>query len=220
MGTLIPEGTDNLIVAEKSISVTNLVNGTTRLQPVVLQIGEAAGTIAALAVKRETATSAVKVREVQESLLSKGGYLLPYLDLPADHKNFKAIQRIGVTGIIKGIGANKGWENQTWFKADSLMTVAELAAGLKEVYTHADFSGVADGKVTPENLAAMIARISGKERAEIEKSLASGWKSWGLGEYSLKKELNRLECAVTVDVLLNPFAIFDVDLKGNLNTAK
>ena len=220
MGTLIPEGTDNLIVAEKSISVTNLVNGTTRLQPVVLQIGEAAGTIAALAVKRETATSAVKVREVQESLLSKGGYLLPYLDLPADHKNFKAIQRIGVTGIIKGIGANKGWENQTWFKTDSLMTVAELADGLKEVYTHADFTGVDDGKVTPENLAVMIARISGKERAEIEKSLATGWKSWGLGEYSSKKELNRLECAVSVDALLNPFAIFDVDLKGNLNTAK
>ncbi|MBQ1940138.1 MAG: FAD-dependent oxidoreductase, partial [Alistipes sp.] len=51
MGVLLPKGVDGLIVAEKSISVSNLVNGSTRLQPVVLQIGEAAGIVAALAVK-------------------------------------------------------------------------------------------------------------------------------------------------------------------------
>uniref|UniRef100_UPI004047FC21 FAD-dependent oxidoreductase n=1 Tax=Mariniflexile sp. TaxID=1979402 RepID=UPI004047FC21 len=34
LGTLIPKDTNNFIVAEKSISVTNIVNGTTRLQPV------------------------------------------------------------------------------------------------------------------------------------------------------------------------------------------
>ena len=39
LGTLIPVQADNLVVAEKSISVSNVVNGTTRLQPVVLQIG-------------------------------------------------------------------------------------------------------------------------------------------------------------------------------------
>ena len=47
MGCLLPQNIDNFIVAEKSISVTNIVNGTTRLQPVVLQIGQAAGVIAA-----------------------------------------------------------------------------------------------------------------------------------------------------------------------------
>ena len=34
-----------LIVAEKSISVSNIINGTTRLQPMVMQIGQAAGGI-------------------------------------------------------------------------------------------------------------------------------------------------------------------------------
>ena len=38
LGTLIPRDVEDLIVAEKSISVSNIVNGTTRLQPVVLQI--------------------------------------------------------------------------------------------------------------------------------------------------------------------------------------
>ena len=41
----------DLIVAEKSISVSNIINGTTRLQPMVMQIGQAAGALAALAVK-------------------------------------------------------------------------------------------------------------------------------------------------------------------------
>ena len=52
LGTLIPEEVEGLIVAEKSISVTNLVNGATRLQPVVLQAGQAAGVLAALAVSK------------------------------------------------------------------------------------------------------------------------------------------------------------------------
>ena len=47
MGVMLPAAQPGLIVAEKSISVTNLVNGSTRLQPVVLQIGQAAGALAA-----------------------------------------------------------------------------------------------------------------------------------------------------------------------------
>ena len=44
LGTLLPQGDfSNFIVAEKSISVSNIVNGATRLQPVVMQIGTAAG---------------------------------------------------------------------------------------------------------------------------------------------------------------------------------
>ena len=51
-GPLIPEEVEGLIVAEESISVTNLVNGATRLQPVVLQVGQAAGALAALSVTK------------------------------------------------------------------------------------------------------------------------------------------------------------------------
>ena len=39
LGSLIPEKIDGLIVCEKAISVSNIVNGTTRLQPVVLLTG-------------------------------------------------------------------------------------------------------------------------------------------------------------------------------------
>ncbi|WP_307756640.1 FAD-dependent oxidoreductase, partial [uncultured Alistipes sp.] len=39
LGIVIPAGYPGLLVAEKSVSVTNIVNGSSRLQPVVLQIG-------------------------------------------------------------------------------------------------------------------------------------------------------------------------------------
>ena len=73
---LIPAGFPGLLVAEKSVSVTNLVNGSTRLQPVVLQIGQATGALAALAAAAGGDPSEVAVRRVQEAVLDAGGYLL------------------------------------------------------------------------------------------------------------------------------------------------
>jgi hypothetical protein len=52
LGALIPANYSNFIVAEKSISVSNIVNGTTRLQPCVMQIGQADGTLAAISVRK------------------------------------------------------------------------------------------------------------------------------------------------------------------------
>ena len=80
LGTLIPKDVEGLIVAEKSISVSNIINGTTRLQPMVMQIGQAAGALAALAVKEGKNIREVSVREVQNAILDGKGYLLPYYD--------------------------------------------------------------------------------------------------------------------------------------------
>ena len=126
IGCLLPQNIDNFIVAEKSISVTNIVNGTTRLQPVVLQIGQAAGVIAALSVQENLSPAKVSIRKVQNRLLKQGGYLLPYLDVPKDHPHFKIYQRIGSTGILKGTGMNVGWENQTWFYPDKELSQSDL----------------------------------------------------------------------------------------------
>ena len=52
LGSLLPQEVKQLVVAEKSVSVSNIANGSTRLQPVVMQIGQAAGALAAIAVKQ------------------------------------------------------------------------------------------------------------------------------------------------------------------------
>tara|TARA_B100001173_G_scaffold311742_1_gene329998 strand:+ start:6228 stop:8111 length:1884 start_codon:yes stop_codon:yes gene_type:complete len=126
MGCLLPESIENFIVAEKSISVTNISNGTTRLQPVVLQIGQAAGVIAALSIQKKIIPTELSVRAVQSQLLDQGTYLLPYLDVPKSHPRFKIYQCIGATGLLKGTGMNVGWENQTWFFPDKELSQSDL----------------------------------------------------------------------------------------------
>jgi len=220
LGVMIPKEVKGLIVAEKSISVTNIVNGSTRLQPVVLQIGQAAGILAALAVKESKDISEISVREVQKMILNAGGYLMPYLDLPATHQHFKALQRIGVTGIIKGIGVNKGWENQTWFRADSLISVQELALGLKDVYPGMMFEqGFEQGvksNVTISSLCKLLSKIiTDVSPYDIEKNIKEEWNKLGLMSFDNKREITRLECAIIIDKFIDPFNNVDVDIYGN-----
>lgn len=66
---LIPAATDNLLVCEKNISVSHIANGATRLQPVVMGIGQAAGMAAAMCVELNVQPRDLPVRELQEALL-------------------------------------------------------------------------------------------------------------------------------------------------------
>lgn len=112
LGALIPEKTEGLVVCEKGISVTNIVNGTTRLQPVVMLTGQGAGVLAALSVKMKKKVREVPVRIVQEELLKAKAYLMPFVDVKPDDPHWEAIQRVGVTGILKGTGKAEGWGNK------------------------------------------------------------------------------------------------------------
>lgn len=216
LGVMIPQGVKGLIIAEKSISVSNIVNGTTRLQPVVLQIGQAAGVLAALSVKNRTDIGKVSVREVQQILLSQGGYLLPYLDVEKKHPLFLPLQRIGITGILQGIGKNEGWSNETWFRANDPILWSELG-GMKEIYPYLGISDM-DTPVILSELLELIAMISDKEKLSYASDVSSIVKEiftrFNFTGYEPNRQLSRAEAAVLIDSLLNPFEK-DVDIKGN-----
>jgi len=130
-GVMIPKSINGLIVAEKSISVSSLANGSTRLQPVVMLIGQAAGATAALAIDSEVPVQMVLVREVQEILLENDNWLLPFVDIQPDSSYFDAIQRIGASGVIKGDGVPEAWANRTYIYPDSIMSTDEIKEGLQ-----------------------------------------------------------------------------------------
>ena len=69
-GVLIPEKINGLLAAEKNISVSRTVNGATRLQPVTMLTGQAAGALAALAVKQKKQPREISVKELQKTLIS------------------------------------------------------------------------------------------------------------------------------------------------------
>jgi FAD dependent oxidoreductase len=123
LGALIPSQTDGLIAAEKNISVSNIANGTTRLQPVVLLTGQAAGALAAYCVQNKVQPRKASIRVVQQLLLDAKCFLMPYVDvLPADTVYWQAIQKAGATGILKGTGKSEGWANKTYFYPDSTIS--------------------------------------------------------------------------------------------------
>lgn len=206
LGTLIPEGVDDLIVTEKSISVSNIANGCTREQPVVLQIGQAAGALAALAIKNGCDVDDVPVRDVQNVLLSTGGYIMPYLDVDKNDPRFRPYQRIGASGILKGEGMSVAWANQTWMHADSLL-MGDAIGGFYDLYPHADGAIAKSGELSYNDVANLIAAAKGCEPEAVVAEF---------GEVSdLNAPMTRGEFAVAVDKVLDPFNSFAVDLSGN-----
>ena len=214
LGVIIPKEMDNILVAEKSISVSNIVNGTTRLQPVVMQIGYAAGILASLAAKRGVTPGEVGVREVQELVLDGGGYLFPYLDVQRSHPFFKSYQKIGATGILKGTGLNVGWENQTWYYPEKELTLDQIDSELFEEF----FDGPKLESVVIEDVLKWLAAFP-----KINDSDASNWitnipevqQRMGFDTFEMGSSISRGQFSVLVDQLLDPFSI-SVDLNGNI----
>lgn len=95
----IPEKVDGFLAAEKNISQSRMANGATRLQPSTLNMGQAAGAIAALAVRRGIRPRDVDAAELQDVLIDAG---CPLAIAPATATRgtaaWKAEQRDAVRG--------------------------------------------------------------------------------------------------------------------------
>lgn len=68
-GALLSADLDNLLAADKAFSSSHMANGATRLQPLILNIGQAAGAAAALAVQRGIPPAELDPRAVQDCLI-------------------------------------------------------------------------------------------------------------------------------------------------------
>ena len=196
-GSLISKKNSNFLVAEKSISVSNLVNGTTRLQPVVLQIGQIAGLIASESIKQKKKPSELNIRHIQSLILENGGYIQPYLDVEKTHPHFKAFQRIGSTGILRGKGINVGWSNQSWFYPENEV---DLELFLNDLSPFIDLSTYPLNGLMLKDLKTWIESIV-NEKIDFK----SDYLSLNLTDFNLDRKVNRGELAVIIDYYLNPF---------------
>lgn len=198
LGALLPAQTENLIVSDKAISVSNLINGSTRLQPVVMLTGQAAGTLAALAVERNCTPREVPVRDVQAALLARKAYIAPLFDVKPDDPDFATIQRIVATGILRMEGEPYHWENRSWFRPEATITVGEFTLGLHD---YAPQIAVAENPapLTANRAAELLLQAGGKAPAICTDPEAP---------------LTRRQVARLVEESLDPFARA-IDYNGN-----
>jgi|WetSurMetagenome_2_1015567.scaffolds.fasta_scaffold00782_7 hypothetical protein len=216
-GCLIPKTMDGLIVAEKSISVTHIVNGCTRLQPSVMLIGQAAGCAAALCIRHGIEPRLINVRELQQSLLNAGCWLVPYIDVTPADPSFQQVQRVALCGLMRGSLISEGWANKSYFYPDQLVTKAELE-NIVIILNNQD-----QPPVDPTPTAGKMNNISGKYalrilykiyRAKVEKISFSDFihllnsslqPSMKISDKNTSEPITRKEIACWLDALFNPF---------------
>ncbi|SBO42297.1 FAD-dependent oxidoreductase [Cyanobium sp. NIES-981] len=113
---LVSRDTANLMAADKGISVSHMANGATRLQPLVLNVGQAAGQAAALCHQLGCLPATLPVRRLQHALVLDAqapAGPLPLWDTPWHHPAWRERQlaalddpsRLEADGTLRGTGA-------------------------------------------------------------------------------------------------------------------
>ena len=236
LGSLVPQDMKGLIVAEKSISVTSLANGTTRLQPVVIGIGQAAGALAAHVLEKNTTPQQADIRAIQADLLADKCFLMPFLDVPPEHWAFEYAQRVGVTGIMRGEGLSVNWANETRFYPDSTLSIYDF----KEIMARAgygdnDFISNMD-ELYLANAIEALWTINGSPKPldevanyydDLDKSdsynqavryaYSKGWTQTldNGSKLGTERKITRADLAYLIDMFLNPFEK-PVNFKGEV----
>jgi len=228
LGSLIPENVGGLIIAEKSISVSNVVNGTTRLQAIALLIGQAAGTLAAQSVQQNLDAQDIPVRLVQSGLLKSKAYIMPYFDVPVNHPNFLAAQKIGATGILKGEGVPYSWANRTLFHPDSLVNRKILVNDLADFYTLpltkksfltlAETINIIIQIVKKNNLNQKKSNWNFTDKSILTDQIKQKWKQWKFGSFKTDMPLTRIQFAQLIDATINPFELKQIDHNGKIKS--
>jgi hypothetical protein len=226
LGSLIPQDISGLIVAEKSISVSNVVNGTTRLQAIALLIGQAAGTLAAQAVQQNLDAQNIPVRKVQLGLLNSNAYIMPYFDVPQSHPQFIATQKIGATGILKGQGVPYSWANRTLFHPDSLVNRTALAQDIADLclltpkqQAYLSLSETIDIIIEiakNKKLATKSASWNLSDKKLLTNQIKQSWQRWKFGSFNPNSYVTRIQFAQLIDATINPFELQQIDHNGKI----
>jgi hypothetical protein len=211
LGALIPETIDGLVVADKAISVSNVINGSTRLQPCVLLTGQAAGTLAALSVQDSVNPRDINIRKVQQTLLNAGAYLMPLVDVSPEDKDFQAIQRVTVSGILRVKGEPYKWANRSWFYPDTTLTVGEFSEGINAFDSRVALVNNLS-PLTIKTTTDILNRYSGKD---ISAELKHLWETRMSRKFAPELTITKRELSVLVDELIRPFEAKSIGFDGN-----
>jgi hypothetical protein len=155
---LVPKEVDGFLAAEKNISVTHIVNGTTRLQPVVMSVGQAAGAAAAIAVQDNVEPRNISINKLQDKLIASNSNIFYFTDLDPAHFAYKDVIKLTINSVIKGNPDMSYKPNDTITK-QQFLTLLARAFKLNETEN------------IPEQLRSIGINLSNKFNTEFESAL-------------------------------------------------
>ena len=216
MHAVLVNNADNLLVTEKALAG----NKDIQYLPVQMALGQGVGTVAAYCAFFKTTTKNLKVRIIQGELLDFKGYLLPFNDILQKDTDWRAIQQVCATGLLKGVQQAYGNSAHFLFKPDSLVSTAEIKPVLMEIYTRAFlwFGKERPGdKFTLGNLLSFISDYTLTDPLVLKSRIQRDWNTQYKfkNDFNLNRQVTRREFAVLANKFINPFAR-TVDLNGEL----
>ena len=186
------------------------------LRPDNLEIGQAAGATAAYAAFFQTKTSLSNLKRIQGELLSYKLALMPFEDVKIADSNWLAMQKVGITGILKA-EINNG---KLFFNPDKAVSYDEIKQPIKDYYFKSQiwFDDHQNVPINLENTIAMVCYVGNKSVDATKTELQKKWnKNYKFSsKYDLKMVLSRREFSVIINEYLKPFDQVNVDKTGRV----
>lgn len=178
-------------------------------------LGQAAGATAAYAAFFKTKTSLANLKTIQGELLNYKLNLIPFADIKQSDTNWKAIQMVGLTGVLKG----EIKEDKTLFMPDQQVNTLEIKQPLKDFFYKAQiwFDDNKDPVMTLASTLDLICYVGNKAPESTKKEVEKKWKTnyRFTSDFDLSKLINRREFAVLLQDYMPPFNV-NVDNKGKV----
>lgn len=146
-GSIVPQKIDNLLVPV-ALSATHVAFSAIRMDPTWMELGQAAGTAAALSLRQHAKVRDVSLAALQSSLLEQHCRLVFFWDVPLTEPYFAAIDRFSLLANIDG-GDSREFHPEApltrgtlanWLVRVERLTPSVSNQHFKDVpWTHADF---------------------------------------------------------------------------------
>ncbi len=180
-----------------------------------LLAGQAAGATAGYAAFFKKKTSETNLKELQGELIKYKLSLVPFADISELDSNWKSIQFIGLSGVLKGALSNGSLN----FNPEKTVTTAEVKEPIKEYYYKAQiwFDDYKQPDMTTGSTLALICYVKGKSLENTTEEVKKKWKKvYGFkDDFDPAKSVSRREFAVLVSDYLQPFNV-TIDRTGRV----
>lgn len=178
-------------------------------------LGQAGGATAAYAAFFKTKTSLSNLKKIQGELVGYKLDIMPFEDVKNTDPNWKAIQMVGLTGVIKAQLSATGAK----FLPEQLVSTEEIKQPFKDFYYKAQiwFDDYKNAQMTIGSSIDMICYVGNKSLENTKKELEKNWSTTYKFKlpFDLSRQISRREFAVILQDYMPPFNV-NVDQNGKV----
>lgn len=210
LASILPDSIPNYFATRSLEGIQELLHDPVNAIPLFMLQAQACGAAAAYCAFFKTTSDKINVRTLQGELLAFKSFIIPFQDISLQDPHCTAIQRVGATGILRGVYTSSNEEKRFIFQPDSLVSSKEIEPIIEQLYTRSQiwFKDKDIPVLKLKDLLSLIKYVANRGN-ELEAEVEKGWSRRFKFDpsYDLEKELSRRELAVLLDAYLQPFNV-------------